>query len=72
MINLINLVVFLLFVNEVLLDDLGLIVMFWLTIEWSSNYEATSYPLMNISDGSMIILEWCSGSVYDSVFISQW
>ena len=72
LINLISLVVFLLSANEVLLDDLGLIMMFWFRIDWLKNDEATRCLWLKISDGSMIILEWGSGYVYDSMFISEW
>lgn len=58
--------------NEVLLDDLGLITMFWLRIDWLKNDEAIRCLLLNISDGSVIISDWCSGCMYDSLFISEW
>lgn len=55
-------------VNEVLLDDLGLTMMFedvliedWYVEKW-----------LKINDGFVIILEWFSGFVCDSEFISEW
>lgn len=72
LISLISLILFLLSINEVLLDDLGLIVMFWLSIDYLKNDEDTSCMWLKISNGFVFILEWCSGFVYGSMFISEW
>ncbi len=72
LINLISLFVFLLSVNEVLLNDLGFTMMFWLRIDRLKNDEATSCLWLKISNGSMIISEWCCGFVYASMFILEW
>lgn len=55
MVSLISIFVFPLSINEVLIDDLGLRVVFFMRIEWLKNDEATSCLWLKIRDGSVII-----------------